>query len=168
MSKFNFKVVSISSEHKNRSKECIFCGKEIKDETENNISIYFCNYTCYTRHANGYIHGSAKNKNNNLEIHSGGYIYITIPKHPKANTNNKYRKHRHVIETEGNYHNDYFDFIDGFKILKSKYIVHHIDKDRLNNAIDNLAVMTNSEHSILYAEERDVITFINVFLDMVS
>ena len=31
------------------------------------------------------------------------------------------------------------------------YVVHHIDKDRLNNAIENLACMTHGEHMTLHS-----------------
>lgn len=36
--------------------------------------------------------------------------------------------------------------------LKSCEVVHHIDHDRLNNEIDNLEVMSRSEHSSLHAK----------------
>lgn len=39
--------------------------------------------------------------------------------------------------------------------LTSDEVVHHKDKDKLNNDISNLEVMTNEEHSRMHAIERD-------------
>ena len=39
--------------------------------------------------------------------------------------------------------------------LKSEEIIHHIDKDHGNNNIDNLQIVTRSEHMKLHREELD-------------
>ena len=40
------------------------------------------------------------------------------------------------------------------KYLKKEYIVHHKDKNRLNNNIENLEVMKKSEHSSRHSAEK--------------
>lgn len=41
--------------------------------------------------------------------------------------------------------------------LEKKEIVHHIDGDRLNNDIDNLCLMTASEHTALHKAEFELV-----------
>lgn len=41
--------------------------------------------------------------------------------------------------------------------LEKKEIVHHIDGDRLNNDIDNLCLMTMSEHAALHKAEFEIV-----------
>lgn len=46
--------------------------------------------------------------------------------------------------------------IDGKRYLKKEYAVHHKDKNRLNNSLDNLVVMLKSEHSSMHNKENPV------------
>ena len=66
----------------------------------------------------------------------GGYMYArTEPVHPKANSNGLYPLHRVLIEIHLN------------RILEKNEVVHHKDENKSNNAIENLEVITNSEHA---------------------
>lgn len=42
--------------------------------------------------------------------------------------------------------------IDGKRYLKPEYVVHHINFDRLDNRVENLKVMTKSEHQSYHAK----------------
>ena len=68
------------------------------------------------------------------------------PEHPsslKCNCLNGYvMEHRYVVEK-------YLG-----RILRDDEIVHHIDGNKRNNAIENLMVMTQSEHAKLHARLR--------------
>jgi len=57
----------------------------------------------------------------------------------------KYRvlEHRKVIEEHL------------WRLLKDDEIIHHKDKNKLNNSINNLEIMTSVEHSKLHYEERN-------------
>ncbi len=64
----------------------------------------------------------------------------TIPLHPKANSKGLYPLHRVLVENKlGRY-------------LGAKEIVHHINEDKNDNAIENLMVLSNEEHSRLHAK----------------
>lgn len=76
----------------------------------------------------------------------GGYTYCrTSPPHPKANAKGLYPLHRVMMENRLG------------RSLHDDEIVHHLDNDRYNNSIDNLAVMSNAEHTSLHAKTVSVI-----------
>jgi HNH endonuclease len=63
----------------------------------------------------------------------GGYRYISV-------NGRKIAEHRHFVEQrEG-------------RELASNEVVHHVDGDKLNNAPDNLVVLTKGEHTRLHAK----------------
>jgi len=69
----------------------------------------------------------------------GGYMYCrTIPKHPRANSKGLYPLHRVLVENKLG------------RLLKPSELVHHRDHNKGNNTIENLMVMSNSEHSRLH------------------
>jgi len=65
----------------------------------------------------------------------GDYILIFNPEHPQSNSKGYVAEHRLVVEEKlGRY-------------LKSKEVVHHIDKNPKNNDIDNLMLFeSNAKH----------------------
>jgi hypothetical protein len=64
-----------------------------------------------------------------------GYILLRRPNHPNADSKGYVREHILVMEAHiGRY------LVDG-------EVVHHIDRDKSNNDLDNLQLMTRSEHS---------------------
>ena len=75
----------------------------------------------------------------------GGYRYCrTDPPHPNANAMGLYPLHRVIVENrEG-------------RLLGYDDVVHHIDEDTSNDAIENLGLMTRSEHAIHHAADRPV------------
>lgn len=71
-----------------------------------------------------------------------GYVLRRAPDHPAADKKGYVFEHRLVAEqTLG-------------RPLAPGEVVHHIDHDPLNNAPDNLQVMTRGEHSWLHTNER--------------
>lgn len=47
--------------------------------------------------------------------------------------------------------------VDGKKYLSPDYVVHHIDEDKQNNAVDNLVVMRKQDHLSHHMKERNMI-----------
>lgn len=72
-----------------------------------------------------------------------GYICVYMPEHPMATLEGYVMKHRLVMERELG------------MIIPNGYVVHHINKDRSDNRIDNLALMTFKGHAALHIIERN-------------
>lgn len=69
---------------------------------------------------------------------SRGYITRFVPDHPSANKDGLVMEHRLVME-------EHLGFV-----LPKGFAVHHINGIKDDNRIENLAVMTNSAHSIYH------------------
>lgn len=72
---------------------------------------------------------------------SNGYMYCYAPEHDLANKAGIVREHTYKVSR----------YI-GRKLLPDE-CVHHIDRDRSNNSMDNLMLMTNSSHMALHQRE---------------
>lgn len=82
-------------------------------------------------------------------IKKGDYLYGLVPDHPNATKNGYVLEHRLRIE----------DKLKRF--LSSDEVVHHKDGDKHNNKIENLEVMSRSEHTRLHATKgRNVKTLV--------
>ncbi len=72
-----------------------------------------------------------------------GYVIEYAPDHPAVTLRGFVRQHRLVMEKVlGRY-------------LSGMEVVHHIDRNRMNNDPSNLMVMSDQEHKILHGKEDD-------------
>lgn len=88
-----------------------------------------------------------------------GYIFIYCPSHPFRNKDNYVFEHRLVMEQWLREHcpgHPALIEINGMKYLKSKWIPHHKNGVPDDNRIENLKLMTNSEHSSLHHKGKQV------------
>lgn len=77
-----------------------------------------------------------------------GYRWVYEPNHPFA-INGRVREHRIIAERY--LLTDEFSIeINGKKYLSPIYDVHHKDMNKLNNAVENLQILTRSEHKKLH------------------
>lgn len=76
-------------------------------------------------------------------IKKGDYDYALVPDHPKATKNGYVLLHRVVMENAIG------------RLLTDSEEVHHIDKNRHNNDISNLQLLSSQEHRNLHAEEKE-------------
>lgn len=76
-------------------------------------------------------------------ITHNGYRLIYAKNHPNANTKGYVQEHVLVMEAHIGRH------------LRSEECVHHRDRNKLNNDIENLELMTLREHAALHAREGD-------------
>lgn len=70
-----------------------------------------------------------------------GYLTIRDPGHPLANVKGYVFVHRKVLHAAG-------------VEIPTGHVVHHKNGDRLDNRIENLAVLSKSEHAKLHARLR--------------
>ena len=93
-------------------------------------------------------------------VTNSGYLLEFCPEHPyphdKSNNTTRVLKHRLEIER----HSDlfdvlYFKVINGIKFLKPEYDVHHINENKQDNDINNLQILTRSEHTTLHNKNNN-------------
>lgn len=73
-------------------------------------------------------------------IDARGYRRVRVPEHPKA-IKGYFYEHRLVIEAEVG------------RVLKTKEVVHHKDRNKINNERENLLLTTPEEHAKIHANE---------------
>lgn len=74
-------------------------------------------------------------------IHNG-YCMVYLPEHPHAGSNGYVREHRVIMEKHIG------------RILSRKELVHHKNHIPTDNRIDNLMIMTKSEHSTHHGNNK--------------
>lgn len=74
--------------------------------------------------------------------HSGGYILVYCPDHPSADRSGYVLEHRLVMEKALG------------RTLKTDEYVHHINGNKADNDIKNLALTNMSEHAKIHMEMR--------------
>lgn len=117
--------------HKKFKKECKKCSKVFYTSGK---KVLCCSHSC-ARQLNLKTHPCYKGK-----VIINGYICIKSDHHPHV-VNGYVGEHRLVMEKH----------LDRF--LEKNEVVHHIDRNKQNNNISNLQVMTNSEHLKLHIKE---------------
>jgi hypothetical protein len=119
---------------------CDSCKNECEKIKKDGIGAKYCSHKCYAenRKTRGAYNPSKK-------IINKKYIYIYMPNHPNAiGTRKLYvAEHRLVMEQAvGRY-------------LTKNEVVHHIDENTLNNKVENLQIMTPSEHGKHHYNKRN-------------
>lgn len=132
------------SQLKRYDKQGKCCSKECR-------SIYLKD--AYTGENNpNYNNRGRKNPMFNDEFIHCGYKWVYEPNHPFA-VEGRVREHR--IVAERHLLTDEFSVeVNGKKYLSPKYDVHHKDMNKLNNSVDNLQILTRSEHQKLHRRLR--------------
>lgn len=147
---------------------CETCGKIFTRHKSQSVGAKYCSYACKdgnpdyratisertSGEGNGYWKGG-------LTAHIDGYIYELCKGHPLAFKSNGYvLQHRLVVER---YlitcmpESEHLVEINGMQVLDPKAEIHHIDQNRTNNTLENLQVLSKSEHSKLHNALRRTI-----------
>ena len=115
-------------EHENRSRSQM--GRKFSEATRKLMSEKKrCNYNGL----NGYGH---------TKPHNSGYVLAYVPKHPNAHCDGYVMLHTVLMERKlGRY-------------LTDSEVVHHINHDRSDNRLENLQLMSKSEHRNMHMKER--------------
>jgi hypothetical protein len=76
-----------------------------------------------------------------------GRIAVYVPDHPAANSSGYVLRSRYVVEQAlGRY------------LIKDEE-VHHIDRNKLNDELGNLQVLTKREHAELHGSEKRILDY---------
>ena len=156
--------------------ECVVCHRKMYlrpsrlQRVKNGIT---CSKECayilksnYSSGKNNHQFGLTGDKNSSFKgketISNLGYVLEYAPGHPfphdKSVKGNRVLQHRLMVER--NYERfdlKYFTEIDGIKYLKPDYIVHHINGIKTDNRVENLQILTKSEHSSLHNKENELV-----------
>lgn len=110
-------------------------------------------------HQHGLIGDKNKSWNGGIRISTYGYRMILDRNHPRSSKSNKYI-FEHILVVEQNYKsfdlNCFYKKDDKF-YLKKKFEVHHIDENKLNNSLNNLSILSKSEHIKLHKRKRHAV-----------
>jgi len=71
-----------------------------------------------------------------------GYVRVYVPDHPRRDNNNYVLEHRLVMEQHVG------------RVLVRSEVVHHINGIKDDNRLENLVLMTHSQHSTDHGKER--------------
>lgn len=117
--------------------KCSYCKSEVEKIKRDGLNAKACSRKCYAE--NREQRGAYKSI-----VMINKYRYLYKPEHPYAiGTKKLYvAEHRTVME----------EYLGRF--LTTNEIVHHKDEDTLNNNINNLELMTVSEHNCHHSSER--------------
>lgn len=116
---------------------CGICGQKVEKIKKDGLKAKQCSHACYSKTRKR--RGPYEKK-----IISKKYVYIYKPDHPQAvGTKKLYMaKHRLMMEEKlGRY-------------LTKAEIVHHINEDTMDNRIENLELMTASDHCKHHVNKR--------------
>lgn len=78
-------------------------------------------------------------------LHPSGYVRLFMPEHVLANADGYVLEHRLVLYNAG-------------IVVPEGWHTHHLDGDKTNNAVDNLAVMRASAHHRLHIQAAGAVT----------
>ena len=106
----------------------------------------------------GELNASFKGQETFRKNHNVVDIYVYCPQHTYANRYGRVVKHRLVVEQNHElYDLKFFDIIENTYVLKKEYQVHHKDGNHNNNDVNNLEILTRSEHTSEHNKEKEII-----------
>ena len=141
--------------------KCPVCGLEfyMKQSQINKNKTTTCGIVCSNKLRSLNLKGEGNhqfglkgNKNSSFkdgETLKDKYIRVYSPDHPHCDKSGRVLKHRLIAE---NYLLNEYNSVDinGIKYLSLDFAVHHLDLNKLNNNLDNLIVLTHSQHTFLH------------------
>lgn len=148
--------------------KCNYCGKmfHVKPYHLQRFKTHYCSKECQIESKRILMSGSGNHQyglkgsmnatwKSDRKKSRYGYWMVRSLEHPLRNKDDFMLEHRLVAErfllTDEN-----SVVIDGKKYLSPKYIVHHINGNRLDNRVENLCVMTAEEHSFYHNKGKEI------------
>lgn len=133
-----------------QQRTCVVCGKPVvRDRFRIPPERTTCGIPCrntliaQTRTSWAQITGANNPNWNGGQMHSNGYVYLKRPDHPRANKQGYVKRANLVIEAHLG------------RVLGPHELVHHRNGNKQDDRIENLEVMSRSEHQRLHAPENN-------------
>ena len=152
--------------------KCVVCGKEMYvkpnrlKRVKNGCT---CSKVCDTKRRRGWNSGE-KNPQYGVrgeqnasfksikKVNSAGYVTVYKPEHPFCNGAYRVLEHRLIVEENADlYEPRFFIEIGGKKYLRKEFQVHHKNEIKNDNRVENLQVVTKSEHRKLHNTQKELI-----------
>lgn len=120
---------------------CPVCGQAVKKIRRFGLKAKTCSTKCNGLSNRGIDRG---NRRPYVKTKANGYIMIYAPNHPRVKRNKKKYLGEHILIME-----QYLG-----RYLEPCEVVHHVNGVKDDNRIENLKVMTVTEHKSLHAFRR--------------
>lgn len=146
---------------------CPICGKRFhlkpsKAKVDNN---HYCSRPCHNLAKKEYQKGSGNHQyglrgplnptwKGGTRLSSYGYKLVQCPDHPFAWKKSGYVFEHRLVAEKYLLTDENSVTINGKRYLSPDYVVHHINEDKLDNRVENLAVMTELEHQKIHGKEK--------------
>ena len=145
---------------------CSICGNKFhrKPYAKNKYKNNYCSRECHRQAKMIYMSGENNHQfglkgslnaswKTDKRVSSYGYILIRCLNHPFRNEDDMVFEHRLIAEKYLLNDENSIE-INNEKYLKPDLIVHHKDKNKQNNSVENLQIMSLSEHTKMHARKK--------------
>lgn len=116
--------------------ECPYC-KQLFEIRKSLGCKQICCKSCYGKYRTGKHYGSRVEK-----VFVSGYYYIWMPNHPFATKKGYIAEHRLVVEKHLGRYLEYYED------------VHHVNGNKIDNRLENLIVLSHSDHMKLHTNKK--------------
>lgn len=145
---------------------CPICGIKFyrKPYAKNKYKNTYCSKECHRKAKTEYMKGEKNHQyglkgnlnsswKSDKKVSYYGYILVRCLDHPFKNSDDMVFEHRLIAE-QYLLNDENSVEINGKKYLKPELIVHHKDKNRKNNSVENLEIMSLSEHTSMHFKQK--------------
>lgn len=175
--KFCCRKCSDESKKGNPNVQCSYCGKEFhikmyQIERYKRTMGFFCSRQCQNEFRKtwfcdennhqyglkGELNSSFKGKTITHKNHNIIDTYVYKPNHPFANKDGRVLRHHLIVEQNSDrFDKKFFIEIDNNLYLNKYYSVHHKDNNHGNDSIENLEILTRSQHTAIHNKNRKIV-----------
>lgn len=136
-------------------KICTVCGHQFFVPLSHTDRRECCSIRCANKHPDR-KHSTGENHylwNGGQSVHTDGYLYVRTEGHPYSGNAGYVLEHRVILESrmrkEAPLHRFLIDH-EGVLYLRPDIEVHHINKDKRDNALENLLACTSGAHRSIH------------------